>query len=222
MSSTRPSARQFLVGGRYRNRRGEYEVLDVVGDQLRVLYDNGTEGILDAKAQERIMRNMALETAALEPYRGAGSSDRNKRYFQSVGFLASRITMMEAIVPHRAQAGFVQTYRGISGQAPQGGAVGYYVHNQQVDKWGNELRITFNASATELQGLDFGPGVQVVVNPGQIDVSWRINNNAFWWSLLRLRFRMGNQQDLAGIRETIPPVYKREFDDGAEISRLPS
>lgn len=214
MSSNQSNAGRFLIGGRYRNRLQEYEVTDIVGTQLSVVYDDGTEDTLNADSQDRIMRNMAFETAALEPYQGTGGLDRNRQYFQSVGFLASRITMMEAIVPPKAQAGFVQSYREITGNTPQESAIGYYVHHQQVDKWGNELRVTFNASETELQYLDFGPGVEVVVNPGSISTSWRINRNAFWWNLLRLGFRMGNQQVLGDIRERVPQVYREDFDNG--------
>ena len=219
MSSTRSNAHRFLIGGRYKNRRGEYEVMDVAGDKLRVVYDDGIEDVLDGKAQERIIRNMALETTAHEPYRGPGASEQNKQYFKSLGFLGSRITMMEAIVPPRAQAGFVETYRAIVGNPPQVGAVGFYVHHQEVDKWGNELRITFDATGAELQGLDFGLGVNVVVNPGNVNASWRVNRNAFWWNLLRLGFRMGNQQVLDEIRRGVPQDYRREFDNGIQMAR---
>ena len=188
--------------------------MDVVGNQLHVVYNDGAEDVLDAIVQERIMRNMALETTAVAPYRNAGALDRNRRYFRSLGFLASRVTMMEAIVPPKAQAGFVDTYRTIVGRPPQVGAIGYYVHHQEVDKWGNELRITFDASATELQVLDFGPGVAAVKNPSGADTSWRINRNSFWWDLLRVGFRMGNHQILDEIRDRIPQEYKGEFDDG--------
>ena len=218
MSSNHSNESRFLIGGRYRNRLREYEVTDIVGTQLSVVYDDGTWDTLDANTQDRIIRNMAVETAVLEPYQGIGNLDRNRQYFQSIGFLASRITMMEAIVPPKSQAGFVQSYREITGNAPQEGAIGYYVHHQQVDKWGNELRVTFNASETELQDLDFGPGVEAVVNPGSISTSWRINRNVFWWNLLRLGFRMGNQQVSGEIRERVPQVYRGDFDGGLKVA----
>ena len=132
-------------------------MVDFVNGQLRVLYDDGREGSLDAAIQARIIGNMEREITAFEPYHGTGASARNRQYFRTIGFLASRINMTEAIVPPRAQQGFVQTYRAITGNPPRDGAVGYYVHYEQVDKWGNELRITFDASEAELQGLDFGP-----------------------------------------------------------------
>ena len=125
--------------------------------------------------------------------------------------------MMEAIVPPKAQAGFVDNYRTIVGRPPQVGEIGYYVHHQEVDKWGNELRITFDASTAELQGLDFGPGVTVVRNPGSAGTSWRINRNALWWDLLRIGFRMGNHQVRGDVRDRIPQDYKGEFDNGTKM-----
>ena len=214
MGSDQLDAHGFLIGGRYRNRLVEYEVIDILGDQLRVVYDSGREGRLDAVTQARIILNMEIETAALEPHTGLGASERNSRYFTSIGFLASRTTMMEAIVPPIAQAGFVQTYRTITGKSPQHNAGGYYVHHQHVDKWGNELRITFSASISELEELDFGPGVEPVHNPGNAGSSWRINRNVFWWQLLRLGFNMGLQQDLDEIRRRIPSEHKAEFETG--------
>ena len=80
------------------------------------------------------------------------------------------------------------------------------------------MRVAFNASETELQDLDFGPRVEGVVNPRSINTSWRINRNAFWWNLLRLGFRMGNQQVLGDIRERVPQVYKGDFDSGLKMA----
>ena len=209
----------FLIGGRYRNRQNEYEVVDFNGGQLRVVYDDGTEAFLTAETQARIIRNIEQETAQLEPYPRTGAHDRNMGYFRTLGFLASRITMMEAIVPYRGRAGFVRDYRTRTGVSPQEDDIGYYVHQEQVDKWGNELRVTFDAPGDELELLDFGPTVAVVVNPSNRGLSWRINRNAFWWDLIQLGFRMGNQQDIDVIRGRIPQVYREEFDNGRAAAR---
>lgn len=58
----------FLVGGRYRNRLGEYEVLDISGNHMIVRYDNGNEDNLDIRIQERIIQNMQLEAERIAPY----------------------------------------------------------------------------------------------------------------------------------------------------------
>ena len=174
----------FLIGGRYRNRIGEYEVLDIQGNHLRVRYDDGREDTLDARIQARIIENMRLETQRISPYPSERPHDRNHNFFRSIGFLAKRVTMLEAIVHPRAQDGFAETYRSIVGRNPSAGQDGYYVHAPEADKWGNELRVTFDATEGEIAELDLGPDVDIVANPGAPGYSWRINRNAFWWYLL--------------------------------------
>jgi hypothetical protein len=214
----RSSALKFIVGGRYQNRRGEYEVLDIRGRTLRVRYDDGEEADLDAEMQARIAQNMQLEARSVEPYAGGTSQSRNRRFFRSLGFLAIRASMLEAIVHPKAQEGFVQNYRIITGRRPAIGEDGYYVHVPSADKWGNELRVTFTATSQELDGLDFGPDVNVVSNPSSPGMSWRINNNGFWWRLLKLGFKMGSNQMVAEIRAHIPPQYRTDFDEGVRAA----
>lgn len=209
---------EFLVGGRYRNRNGEYEILEINNLSLRVQYDDGDEAVLDAVIQARIFKNMALENRRLEPYSGSDSQSKNERFFRSLGYLASRATMLEAIVHPKAQDGFVATYFGITGQLPSNGQVGYYVHVPSTDKWGNELRVTFTATNEEKSELDLGPGVNIVVNPGHRG-SWRINKNSFWWSLLKLGFKMGSQQSLDKIAAKVPRPHKGDFDTGVTAGR---
>jgi len=208
----------FLIGGRYRNRIGEYEVLDINDDYLRVRYDDGREDNLDARVQARIIQNMRLETQRISPYPSEDADNKNHTFFQSLGFLAKRVTMLEAIVHPRAQAGFVETYRSIVGRSPSVGQDGYYVHEPEADKWGNELRVTFDASGEEIEELDLGPDVEIVVNPSAYGYSWRINRNAFWWYLLRLGFKMGHAQDIQLIRAKIPHSYLNDFDEGIRIA----
>ena len=91
--------------------------------------------------------------------------------------------------------------------------------DEQVDKWGNELRVTFDATDDELGLLDFGPDVVVRQNPSSPGRSCRINRNAFWWHLIRLGFRMGNHQDTNVMRTRIPQVYRGEFDNGCAMAQ---
>lgn len=138
--------------------------------------------------------------------------------FRSIGFLAKRATLLEAIVHPRAQAGFIETYNSIVGRNPLAGQDGYYVHVPEADKWGNELRITLDANDREITGLDFGSDVETVVNPGSQGYSWRINRNAFWWYLLRLGFQMGHTQDIQQIESRIPHPYRNDFHEGLQLA----
>jgi len=210
-----PSA--FLVGGRYANRRGEYEVLSINGDRMRVIYDDGTSQVVSIAIQARISQNMALEATRVSPY-PSSQETQNQKFYQSLGFLAVRTTMLEAIVPPHSLDGFVRDYTAVKGVAPRSGQTGFYVHNPLADKWGCELRITFTTTEDENGSLDFGPGVNIVVNPTTID-SWRINNNSFWWSLLRFGFEMGSVQHISTIGTLIPFQYRTNFDTGVNKAK---
>lgn len=58
---------EFLVGRRYRNHKGEYEVLAINGSQLHVRYEAGDEDQLDAVMQARIIGNIKRERLAPNP-----------------------------------------------------------------------------------------------------------------------------------------------------------
>lgn len=205
-----PSA--FLVGSRYANRRGEYEVLSIDGDRMLIRYDDGTSQEASVSIQARISQNMTLEANLVSPY-PTSQEARNQQFYESVGFLAVRATMLEAIVPPHSLDGFKRDYANVKGAAPRSGQTGFYVHNPLADKWGCELRITFRATENENAGLDFGPSVNIVIDPANGN-SWRINNNGFWWVLLRFGFEMGSTQHVDTIRALIPFQYRNHFDSG--------
>lgn len=207
----------FLVGGRYANRHGEYEVLSIDRDKMLIRYDDGTRQEVSMSIQARIAQNMALEAIRVSPY-PASQEARNQQFFESVGFLAMRATMLEAIVPPHSLDGFARDYANVKGVAPRSGQTGFYVHNPLADKWGCELRITFTATEDENADLDFGPTVNIVIDPANVS-NWRINNNGFWWTLLRFGFEMGTRQDVGIIRSSIPFQYRNPFDAGVNKGR---
>jgi len=204
---------KFIVGGRYANRRGEYEVLQIKGNTMRVRYDDNTEQELTVDIQARIATNIALEVAQLAPYES--SEARNQRFFFSLGFLAARATNLEAFVPEHALSGFLSSYTQVKGRKPMVSQRGLYIHEPRVGKWGCELRVTFLATSEEVDVLDLGPDVNVVDDPLKPGVSWRINNNGFWWRLLKFGFEMGNQQDKNAIEARIPNKYRQHFRQGS-------
>lgn len=205
--------RNFVVGGRYANRKGEYEVLAGKGETMLIRYDDGTHQDVSVQAQTRIATNMQIEASVVAPYKIA-EPRRNDLFFFTLGFLAARATMLEAIIPPHALAGFVHDYARVKGIKPREGQAGFYVHQLGVDKWGCELRITFRATLEELRALDFGPNVNVVQDPANPAASWRVNNNGLWWKLLRLGFEMGTHQDVKRIGQCIPRQYRGRFSAG--------
>ncbi|TET41605.1 MAG: hypothetical protein E3J60_04185 [Dehalococcoidia bacterium] len=203
----------FVVGRRYSNRLGEYEVLEIQVDKMRIRYDNGAEQQVSVQIQARIATNMARQASALSPY-SATFQHRNDVFFFTLGFLTSRVTILEAFVPPQSVHGFSADYHNIKGSNPSQGQKGLVLHPQGSNKWGSELRTTFRATFDELTHLDFGPDINVLDDPLNPGINVRINNNSFWWKLLGFGFEMGAAQDLDNIRSHIPIKYRNQFDNG--------
>jgi hypothetical protein len=60
-------SQQFVVGGKYRNRQGEYEVISVEGEDLVIRYDDGTTVRTTKVLQERILENIIAEQSPPPP-----------------------------------------------------------------------------------------------------------------------------------------------------------
>lgn len=215
----RTESPQFAVGHRYRNRRGEYEVLSCGAATMTIRYDDGVIQTAAPGIQWRIHRNLEASAMQASPYRNAGR-DRNAAFFRSVGFLSVRASMLEAIIQSNGFKAFSTRHNQVVGHEPLCGSEGLYIHSAHVDKWGCELRVTFEATEAEMSSLDFGPDVNVVENPSARLASWRINNNEFWWHLLQLGFNMGSVQDPERIRTRLPMAYISAFVEGVALARI--
>ena len=66
------------VGKEYQNRTGRYVVLGIQGNVLRVRFQDGTEGTLNAAMQERIIANMAREIV-VNPHGGRYASSQSSK-----------------------------------------------------------------------------------------------------------------------------------------------
>lgn len=202
----------FQVGKTYYNRVGTYTVLKINNDKMLIGYSDGTQQTVSVDIQAKIIENMEIEAVGDSPYL---EDQLNHDYFFTIGFISKRASMLEAIVPPHSDASFRNNYQIASGIKVNSGTPGYYLHHDpNVDKWSYELRITFNASAEELPSLRFGPDVHVVSDPTKQGTSWRINNNAYWWRLIRFGFVMGPNQIPSSINNTIPLKFQQDFQAG--------
>ncbi len=203
----------FQVGGRYRNRLGWYEVLDIEGSKMTFCYESdGRKDTSDIALQQRIFFNISAEEEKVTPY---DETDYNKQYFKTLGYLTKK-GFIEAIIPPKSKDGFDSTYYGIKRQFPQDNQPGYYVHDQGVDKWGTEMRLTFKIPKTISENeLAFGPSVNVRESPNRDEL--RINKNSLCWYLLEIGFNLGSNHDTNQIKSNIPEKYKENFQKGISI-----
>ena len=195
----------FVVGRRYTDRRGTYEVLALTRDQVTIQYDDGhrTTGSIATRAQ--ILANIAAEFRARHPH-------TSPAYFRTLGFLV-RHGDFQAEVPPKARATFEGQYQAITGSRPVPHNDGYFpidvVRNE--DKWGAELRINF----PERADLEFPANVET--RAGANADTLRINNNSYWWQLVRVGFRLGTTHDADQIRASLPPDHRADYDQGLTL-----
>ncbi|HEV2380637.1 MAG TPA: hypothetical protein VG206_12685 [Terriglobia bacterium] len=60
--------------------------------------------------------------------------------------------------------------------------------------------------------LELPPNVEL--RHGSAQGTLRINDNRFWWQVVRAGFRLGRSHDTAKIRQTLPPARVPEFEQG--------
>ena len=53
----------FEVGGQYRNRKGNYTVLEIMGEKMRIRYEDGVENTVKTEFQARFWANIQAEEA---------------------------------------------------------------------------------------------------------------------------------------------------------------
>lgn len=146
------------------------------------------------------------------------NESQQKMFFFSLGFLAARATRLEAFVPKHRLDTFASRYAEVKGRDLAGKEKGLYILEAKAHKWGYELRVTFLATAEEISSLDFGSKVKILDDPSKPGVLWRINNNAFWWELLKFGFSIGNRQKPKAIEVHVPNKYREHFKQGYSIA----
>jgi hypothetical protein len=198
----------FEVGGRYRNRLGWYEILNIKENIIEVRYESdGRNDQLDIALQKRIIQNISFEEHRVIPYTDHG---RNEKYFRTLGYLSFNC-FIEAVIPLKSKAGFDRTFAKIKGRFPQENEQGYYVHNDPaVDKWGVEMRLTFPKKDTA--DMDFGGLYAPVRSPDPEEL--RINSNELCYHLLNMGFNLGKIHDIERIKANIPDRYRTAFEKG--------
>jgi hypothetical protein len=191
----------FEIGGIYRNREGEYEVLDIREGRLLVEYIDEQRRELSVETQRRIIQNMAKEAGRRSP---SDDQAKNARFFETVGFLAANATLIEGFASAKAVKGFSPFYEHVSGRKTKNERE-FYVHGDEA-KWGVELRIVFPLPP-EGKALEFAD-YAVTVRDVQGDPGLRrINSNSYVRKLFELGLVFGRSQDISQIRERIPEEY---------------
>ncbi len=204
----------FLVGQRYRNKKGEYEVLEIQGDSIKVRYNDGSQQILTISIQATIFENMQREEMLpTKSSKKLPTKPQNQQFYWSLGFLLARNLSLRAFIPQHALDTFKDKFYDATGRELLDNEKGITIHPPGTGKWWYELRVTFTARPNELYLLNFGHDVNIVEGSPDNKL-WNINNNSFFLRLLEFNFSTGSQQDKASIESAIPNQYLDAFKEG--------
>ena len=226
----------FVVGGRYANAAGEYEVLTVDGGTVRVRYTRGIEMALPAQglwaqwealvAERTGQPAPASRPAAPKAEKSSGasrpSSTKSKEkkatgeagLHTALGYLAAGCEVTAA-VPGRDYMAFAQRYQILTGRNLVTPHAGLDVHERPTHRLGAELSVEFPATAAVLASFTFGSGVKA--EPLETSGRYRIKHAKFVEELLRLGFDLGPNTDPWAMREHIPEPYRADFDRGLRL-----
>jgi len=203
----------FLVGQRYRNRRGEYEVLEIQGNSMKVRYNDGSQQILSISTQATIFENIQREEMLTKSSKKPSTKPQNQQFYWSLGFLLARNPSLRAFIPRHALDAFKDKFYDATGRELLDNEKGITIHPPGTGKWWYELRVTFTARPNELYLLNFGHDVNIVEGSPDSKL-WNINKNPFFLRLLEFNFSTGSQQDKASIESAIPNQYLEAFKEG--------
>jgi len=204
----------FLVGQRYRNRKGEYEVLEIQGNSMKVRYDDSSQRVLSMSTQATIFENIRREEMLpTKSSKKLSTKPQNQQFYWSLGFLLARNPNLRAFIPQHALDSFKDKFLDARGRELLDNEKGITIHPPETDKRWYELRVTFTARANELYLLNFGHDVNIVEGSPDSKL-WNINNNRFFLRLLEFNFSTGSQQDEAAIESAVPDQYLDAFKEG--------
>lgn len=134
-------------------------------------------------------------------------------FFLIVGYLAApdRMTKLDIETPLSTQTDTEARYSQLSGKLLTRGT-NYYVWPEGTNKWGPELRISFNSNSNIPSALS-SEVHRPRYNPGIYDS--RVNDNVFVWDLIQYGFEASDSQAPNRIQSRIPlskvPDYTRGY-----------
>lgn len=142
--------------------------------------------------------------------------EHHRDFFLILGYLASptRQTKLDIETHPRRQPNLEREYFDLTGNnlVPDDG--NYYVWDEDANKWGSELRISFRKNDNIPQSL------KAMVRTARFSSGYhnaRINQNKFVWALIKYGFRTNDSQNESLIKSKIPPIRIDEFNTGFNL-----
>ncbi len=234
----------FVVGGRYANAAGDYDVLAIEDGKVRIRYARGLELTLPAGGlwsqweqlvAERTGRPLTPAKAATAP-RPATSRPSAPRstgtartaaprlpkkapsgeagFFFAAGYLAAGCDLT-ASVAGRDYLAFAQRYQILTGRGLSTPHAGLDVHERPTHKSGADLAVTFPATEGIRPLLILGKDTPL--QPAPQPGFYAVNKTEAVERLLKLGFDLGRNDNPATVRSHIPAGHHDDFDRGVAL-----
>lgn len=234
----------FVVGGRYRNAAGEYELLTLEDGKARIRYASGLEMTLpagglwvqwEAMVAEAMPRPAApprqstprtaaaprsgsssARTRAAEPKTAKGKkATGDTAFFIAAGYFAAGCEI-HASVAGRDFPSFAQRYQIHTGRSLVAPHAGLEVHERPGYNMRADLTVRFPADASILGHFDLGQKVKVQAEEG----GWyKATGTELVERLFRLGFDLGPNTDPLSVRQKVDQDQLGNFDRGMSLRR---
>jgi len=212
----------FQEGKVYSDAAGHYEVENINGNKLDVVYIdgsfNGEHRTYDTIGRAVIIDNESKREDARNKMRTINLNKPNQ-YF-TLGFLAKNGRIWVEI-PERHVPEFERIYKEFTGEDPKqylkinNGKGGYAILKEEDRKRPMELRIAFPVVHSEiLDKMDFGKNINIITDGERME----INNSDYLKNLFKFGFTIGNNsKNIEKIRSKIHPDNVEYFDKGIAL-----
>lgn len=169
-------------------------------------------------AKKELAEKRREEAAAAKRARRASVAPTNNKLidYYTLGFFAVR-GILSVNVAHKAENTFTEMYLMYTGEDPAESKQGYTLLEPDAQKWGINFRISFDASAAELESLRVWVDARISKD-NQRPSDHYITHNALGVDLLLRGFRLG-APNLEQIRENVPMQFRPEFERGVAVAK---
>lgn len=139
--------------------------------------------------------------------------------FETAGYFANPIrnSRIEIEARQKTITAYGAAYFTLTGTNLPVGSDAVYILPDNANKWGREMRLYFVCADRSMLPLAIAGLETEGGRPGYEMWNQRLNNKDIIDELLHYKFVIGNPQDEAAIRASIPTLYIADFDRGYNL-----
>lgn len=200
----------FEIGGEYKNRSGNYQVMDIKGNDMTIL-QHGETKVVNKTIQERILKNIELEEFNKTPMGQINfkNSLTNEDVYKVIGYLAKNGAIFVELIDDYKND-FFEKYRDVTDNEVDKDSK-YIIWRDKNKLWtAPSIRVHKNEKNSH---MIFNLDVPVY----ESNTHYIIYKTDFIWYIMEIGFRIGTDHNMDEIYESIPDNYKEIFLDAIKL-----